>query len=83
MFFHFQNPFPIQPTRGLTTTSNTCSITTMTTDDTQRTTLFLNKAILKQAKAEAILEEITLTQLVEKALIHYLPKETIIKKVKI
>ncbi len=54
----------------------------MTTDDTQRTTIFLNKAILKQAKAEAILEEITLTQIVEKALIHYLPKETIIKKAK-
>lgn len=67
----------------LTTTSNTCSITTMATNDTQRVTLFLNKSILKQAKAEAILLDTTLTSLVEKALIQILPKETIIKKVKI
>ena len=67
----------------LTTTSNTCSITSMATNDTQRVTLFLNKAILKHAKAEAIFEEMTLTALVEKALLQYLPKETIIKKVTI
>jgi predicted HicB family RNase H-like nuclease len=53
----------------------------MTTKDQQRTTLFLNPAIAKQAKAQAVLEEISLTALVEKALIKYLPKETIIKNV--
>ncbi|MCB9813167.1 MAG: hypothetical protein H6772_02040 [Pseudomonadales bacterium] len=55
----------------------------MTSNDTQRVTLFLNKHILKQAKAEAVLKETSLTLLVEKALIQYLPQETIIKKVKI
>ncbi len=55
----------------------------MTTTDKQRVTLFLNPDLLIQAKAQAIVEELTLTNLVEKALIDYLPKETIIKKVKI
>ncbi len=55
----------------------------MTTSDKQRVTLFLNPDLLIQAKAQAIVEELTLTNLVEKALIDYLPKETIIKKVKI
>ena len=49
----------------------------------KRVTLFLNKDILKHAKAKAILEEISLTLLVEKALIQYLPEETVIKKAKI
>lgn len=49
----------------------------------QRITLFINPAIAKQAKAQAIIEELTLTNLVEKALIAYLPKVTIIKKVEI
>ncbi len=44
----------------------------------QRVTLFLEPSILKQAKA--IIEEMTLTQLVEIALISYLPVETIIRK---
>ena len=55
----------------------------MTTKDKQRVTLFLNPKLLKYAKAQAILNELTLTTLVEKALIKYLPKETIIKKVDI
>ena len=55
----------------------------MTTDDKQRVTLFLNPDLLKQARAQAVVEEITLTNLAEKALIDYLPKETIIKKAKI
>lgn len=55
----------------------------MTTDKTQRITLFINPSISKQAKAQAIIEDLTLTSLVEKALIQYLPKETIIKKVDI
>lgn len=55
----------------------------MTTNDKQRVTLFLNPDLLKHAKAQAIIEEITLTELVEMALVKYLPKETIIKKTQI
>jgi hypothetical protein len=55
----------------------------MTTIDKQRVTLFINPSIIKHAKAQAIIEELSLTTLVEKALISYLPKETIIKKVEI
>ena len=51
-----------------------------TKNDKQRTTLFLTPAIAKQAKAQAVIEELSLTTLVERALIKYLPKETIIKK---
>ncbi len=54
-----------------------------TNDNKQRVTLFFNPAIAKHAKAQAIVEELTLTNLVEKALIAYLPKETIIKKAQI
>lgn len=53
----------------------------MTTTKKQRVTLFLNSSISKHAKAQAIVEDTTLTLLVEKALIRYLPKETIIKKI--
>ncbi len=53
----------------------------MTTDNKQRVTLFINPAILKHARAEAVVEDRTLTSLVERALIAYLPKETVIKKV--
>jgi hypothetical protein len=49
----------------------------------QRVTLFLNPLIAKHARAQAVVEELTLTSLVEKALIQYLPKITIIKKIKI
>ncbi len=45
-----------------------------------RVTLFINPSIIKHARAEAIVEDITLTMLVEKALIQYLPTEIIIKK---
>ena len=55
----------------------------MTSNKAQRITLFINPNISKQAKAQAIIEDITLTKLVEKALIQYLPKETVIKKVDI
>jgi len=58
-------------------------MTTTSTTDTQRVTLFLKPAILKHARAEAVIEEITLTQLVEKALIAYLPIETVIKKIQL
>lgn len=50
------------------------------TSDKQRTTLFLTPAIAKHAKAQAVLEEISLTTLVERALMKYLPKEIIIIK---
>ncbi len=53
---------------------------TMTNKNKQRVTLFLTPALVKQAKAQAVIEELTLTTLVEKALINYLPKETVIKK---
>lgn len=53
---------------------------TMTTNDTKRTTLFLNPNILKHAKAQAVIEEISLTTLIEKSLIKYLPEQTVIKK---
>ena len=46
----------------------------------QRITLFVNPAIAKHDKAHAIIEELTLTDLVEKALINYLPDETKITK---
>ncbi len=55
----------------------------MTNDKKQRVTLFLNPSLLKQAKAQAVVEEISLTNLIERALIKYLPKETIIKKIEI
>lgn len=55
----------------------------MTSDKKQRVTLFMNPSLAIHARAQAVVEEITLTNLVEKALIDYLPKETVIKKVKI
>lgn len=55
----------------------------MTTIKKQRVTIFINPAIAKQARAQAVVEEITLTALVERALTEYLPKETVIKKVEI
>lgn len=55
----------------------------MTTSTKQRITLFINASIAKHARAQAVIEDLTLTSLVEKALIEYLPTETIIKKPKI
>jgi predicted metal-binding protein len=46
----------------------------------QRITLFICRSIAKQAKAQAVVEELSLTGLVEKALLNYLPKETVIRK---
>lgn len=43
----------------------------------------MNPSIVMQARAQAVVEDLTLTSLVEKALIHYLPKETVIKKVEV
>ena len=55
----------------------------MTTNNKQRVTLFLNSSLLKHAKAQAVVEGLSLTNLAEKALVDYLPKETIIKKAEI
>jgi len=52
----------------------------MTNNDKQRVTLFLNPKLLIQAKAKAILENITLTELVQKSLNNYLPEVIVIKK---
>ena len=52
----------------------------MTNNEKQRVTLFLNPNLLKQAKAQAIVEGGSLTDLAENAITRYLPKETIIKK---
>ena len=64
----------------MTSYCNTCSMCTMTTNNTRRTTLFLNPNILKHAKAQAVIEEITLTALIERSLINYLPEQTVFKK---
>lgn len=55
----------------------------MISNQKQRITLFVNPSIIKHARAQAVVEDLTLTSLVEKALIKYLPKETIIKKIEI
>ena len=55
----------------------------MATNDKQRVTLFLHPDLLTHAKAQAIVEGKSLTEFVEKALVKHLPKETIIKKIKI
>ena len=54
----------------------------MTAKIKQRLTLFLNPELLIHARAQAVVETISLTELVEKALLKYLPRETIIKKPK-
>lgn len=54
----------------------------MTNNDKQRVTLFMNPSIAIHARAQAVVEDLTLTNLVEKALISYLPNETVIKKIK-
>jgi len=64
----------------LTTISYRCSTCSITKDTKQRITLFINPSIVKLARAQAIVEELSLTGIVEKALIKYLPKETIIRK---
>jgi hypothetical protein len=46
----------------------------------QRVTIFINPDLLKQAKAQAVIEDITLTNLIERALLQHLPKEIVIKK---
>jgi len=43
----------------------------------------MNPYITKQARAQAVVEDLTLTNLVEKALTQYLPKETVVRKIEI
>lgn len=64
----------------MTTITSGCTIATMTNLKKHRVTLFLNPELIKHAKAEALVEDMSLTALIEKALIKYLPVETIIKK---
>lgn len=52
----------------------------MSTNTKQRVTIFIHPAVAKHARAQAIVEDTTLTDLIEKALIKYLPKETVIRK---
>lgn len=53
----------------------------MTNTTKKRITLFITPSIAKQARAQAVAEDLSLTSLVEKALIEYLPTETVIKKI--
>lgn len=64
----------------MTTTTYKCSVCSVTTNTKHRLTLFIDTSIAKHARAQAVIEDITLTNLVEKALIKYLPEETVIKK---
>lgn len=64
----------------MTTIATICNSCGMTTDEKQRITIFINPALVKHARAQAVIEETTLTALVEKALNKYLPEETVIKK---
>ena len=61
-------------------TTNNPVLTPANTRNKQRITLFVNPSILKHARAQAVVEDLSLTSLVEKAVIAYLPKETVIKK---
>lgn len=69
-----------QATYAYTTSVTSCCLCIMTTITKQRITLFINPSVVKHAKAQAIVEDLTLTDLVEKALIKYLPEETVVKK---
>ena len=55
----------------------------MTTDTKQRITIFMNPSIVKHTRAQAVVEDLTLTEIIEKALVAYLPDEIIVKKPKI
>ena len=52
----------------------------MTKIEKQRVTIFLKPSLLKQAKMQAIIEDTSLTALIEKILTKYLPEETKLKK---
>jgi hypothetical protein len=50
------------------------------TTNKKRLTLFLNPLLIKHARAQAVIDGSTLTSLIKKALISYLPEEIVIKK---
>jgi len=52
----------------------------MTKIEKQRVTLFLSSSLLKKAKIQSIIEEKSLTALIEESLIRYLSKKTTPKK---
>ncbi|MFH0864429.1 MAG: hypothetical protein V1858_05090 [Candidatus Gottesmanbacteria bacterium] len=52
----------------------------MATNSKQRVTLFINPNLLTHARAQAIVEGITLTALAERALAKYLPEEIVMRK---
>ena len=52
----------------------------MATAKTQRVTLFMDPQIAKHARAQAVLEDLSLTALVEKALNRYLPEFLVLRK---
>lgn len=52
----------------------------MTANKLQRVTIFLNSSVVKQAKAQAIIEDLNLSKLVEKALVKFLPEKIVINK---
>jgi len=52
----------------------------MASSSKQRVTLFIDPALVKHAKAQAVMEDLTYAELVEKALLKYLPDETVIKR---
>lgn len=58
-------------------------MTSTTNGNKQRVTLFLNPKLLLHARAQAVIEDITLTKLVEKAFTCYLPTKIVIKKPKL
>ena len=51
----------------------------MTNKTKKRVTIFIDPEILIHSKAEALIRGITLSQLIEKAMVDYLPNETTIK----
>jgi hypothetical protein len=64
----------------ISTGATNSKISTMTTNNKKRVTLFIDQKLLKTAKAQAVFEETSLTVLAEKALVKYLPNEIVIRK---
>lgn len=54
----------------------------MASNKKQRLTIFLDPKLIKHAKAQAVVADTTLTDLVETALVKVLPEEIIITKPK-
>lgn len=52
----------------------------MTSTKKQRVTLFLNPELLLHARAQAIIQDVSLTELIQNCLIDSLPPEIVIKK---